>query len=59
MKVIAIFFIIYCFLKTLFYAIYEINSKKNNSGGITIILIALIGFILPFTILIFFYLNLF
>ena len=55
MKVIAIFFIIYCFLKTLFYAIYEIKSKKNNSGGITIILIALIGFILPFTILISFY----
>lgn len=55
MKFVAILFILYCFLKTLFYAIYEINSHKNKVGGITIIVISLIGFILPFSILIFFY----
>ncbi len=55
MKFIAILFILYCFLKTLFYAIYEIKSRKNRNGGMTIIFIALIGFLLPFTVLINFY----
>lgn len=55
MKFIAIFFILYCFLKTFFYAIYEINTYKNKTGGITIIFISIIGFLIPLCSLLFFY----
>lgn len=55
MKFLAILFIFYCFLKTVFYGIYEINTKKNKHGGITVIFISLVGLLLPIILLILFY----
>ena len=43
--------IIFSFLKTLFYGIYEINNNKNKSGGITVIILGIIGLILPIVII--------
>ena len=37
-----IIFNIYVLLKTIFYALYEIKTKENMSGGIAIILFSII-----------------
>lgn len=52
MEYLAMILIIYTFLKSIYYGIYEINNKKNKSGGITVILIAILGLILPISLLI-------
>ena len=55
MKYITLLFIIYCFFKTVYYGIFEYNNKKNKSGGIAIIIIAIIGLIFPTSVLLLFY----
>jgi hypothetical protein len=55
MKYIAIVFLLYAFLKNIYYGIYEFKNEKNKSGGIAIILIAIIGFILPVIFLMIYY----
>ena len=52
MLILSIIFIIFCTLKSVFYGIYEYNENKNKSGGIAIISIAILGFILSIYILI-------
>lgn len=51
MKYFSIFFIIYLFLKSFNYGIFEINEKKNISGGLFIIIFSLISFVLPLILL--------
>lgn len=36
MFIVGLFFIVFCFLKFLFYGIYEIKTLNNKIGGITI-----------------------
>lgn len=36
MPVLAIIFLIYCFLKTFYYGIFELKTKKNKPGGIVV-----------------------
>lgn len=55
MKYISILFLIYCFLKVFYYGIFELKYKKNKSGGIAVIIIAITGLILPISILLLFY----
>lgn len=40
-------FLVFCFLKGIFYGIYEIKESNNKLGGIIFIFICLIGLILP------------
>ena len=51
MKYISILFLIYLFLKSFYYGIYEINDKKNKLGGIAIIFLSIIGLVLPLSLL--------
>lgn len=51
MKYISIFFLIYLFLKSFYYGIFEINEKKNKPGGITVIILSFIGLIFPLILL--------
>ena len=53
MKLLAMFLLLCSFAKSIYYGLYEINEKKNKSGGIVIILMAVLGLILPFMLLIF------
>ena len=55
MKIISIVILIYAFLKSMFYGYYEIKEIGNKFGGIIVILLALIGFIVPVTFLIIYY----
>lgn len=55
MKVVAIFLLIYFFIKSIFYAKYELNDKKNKSGGMIIIFLAFLGLTLPLLLLIMLY----
>ncbi len=52
MKYFSIIFIIYLFLKSFNYAIFELNNKKNIPGGIFLIIISLISLIFPLILLI-------
>lgn len=40
MSYFALILLLWCFLKTFYYGIYEIKQKKNKSGGITVCLLA-------------------
>ena len=51
MKLIAFVFIIYAFIKSMYYGIFEIKEKKNKPGWYTIIFLATLGLILPAIIL--------
>lgn len=51
MKYVAIIFLIYFFLKSYFYAKFEIEKKKNIPGGILIFILSLIGLIFPLILL--------
>ena len=55
MKLIAFFFIIYAFIKSIYYGLFEIKEKKNKPCGYTTFFLATIGLILPAIILILFY----
>ncbi len=54
MKLISIAFLIYAFLKSMFYGYFEIKEKENKSGGIIVIFLSIIGLILPSILLLFF-----
>ena len=55
MKFLSILLLIYIFLKGIYYGIFELKDKKNKTAGITSIFLAILGFILPITVLIIFY----
>ena len=42
MKQIAIIFLIYAFIKSIYYGKFEINNKKNKPGGLAVYIFALI-----------------
>lgn len=42
MPYLALFLILYCFLKTFYYGIYEIKQKQNKPGGIAVCLFAIL-----------------
>ena len=47
MPYIAIILLIYAFLKSFYYGIYEINHNKNKPGGIAVCVLAIFGLIFP------------
>lgn len=55
MKLIAFLFIIYAFIKSIYYGIFEIKKKQNKPGGFTTIFLAILGLILPSIILLLYY----
>lgn len=55
MKILSIIFLIYAFLKSVFYGYFEIKEKENKSGGIAVIFLAIIGLIFPISLLILFF----
>lgn len=42
MPYLAIFLVILCFLKTLYYGIFELKEKQNKPGGIAVIFFAIL-----------------
>lgn len=52
MEYLAIALLIYAFIKSIYYGIYEIKNKKNKPGGIAVIFLAILGLILPTVLLI-------
>lgn len=55
MKFIAILFLIYAFIKSIYYAFFEIKEKENKPGGIFIIIWTTLGLIIPLILLILLY----
>lgn len=55
MYIIGLIFLFYCFLKFFFYGIYEIKEMNNKIGGMSICLLASIGFIAPAMIILHFF----
>lgn len=51
MLFLTIIFMLFCTLKSVFFGIYEFKENKNKSGGIAIISIAILGFILSIFLL--------
>ena len=54
MKFIALVFLIFCFLKSFYYGIYEIKNNNSTSGKIFCIL-SVLALIFPTVMLILFY----
>lgn len=52
MLFLAIVLMLFCTLKSVFFGIYEYKENKNKSGGIAIISIAILGFIISIILLI-------
>lgn len=55
MKFLVIALLIFAFLKSFYYGVYEINEKKNKPAGITIIFLAILGLIFPVSLLLLLY----
>ncbi len=55
MKYIAIIFLIYIFLKSVYYGMFELKEKNNKSGGVAIIFFATLGLIISLLIIFIFY----
>ncbi len=55
MKFLIIIILIYSFLKSISYANFEFKEKENKPAGITIYLLAILGFIFPTSLLFFIY----
>lgn len=51
MKYLATLFLIYIFLKSFYYGIFELNNKKNFTGGIFVIILSIISLIFPLILL--------
>ena len=47
MSIIAIIIIIFIFIKTIFYGIYEIKENKNYTAGIYTIVLSTVALIFP------------
>lgn len=47
MKYLAIIFLIYLFLKSIYYGLFEINEKNNKLGGIFVIILSIVSLIFP------------
>lgn len=52
MLFLAIIFMLFCTFKSVFFGIYEFKENKNKSGGIAIISIAILGFIISVFLLV-------
>lgn len=46
MKILVIIFILFCTLKSIFYANYEFKENKNKTGSVFLVLFSLIGLFL-------------
>lgn len=55
MKYFASFLVICCFLKSFYYATFELKVKKNKLGAIGVYILSFIGLIFPITIMFIFY----
>lgn len=55
MKFLTIILLIYVFLKGIYYGVFELKEKENKTAGITSIFLAILGLILPITILFIYY----
>lgn len=55
MKYIAIIFLIYIFLKSIYYGFFELKEKNNKSGGVAIIFLSTLGLIISLLIIFIFY----
>lgn len=55
MFIVGLFFVVFCFLKFLFYGIYEIKILNNKIGGITICTLAVLSSIFTSSVIIYFY----
>lgn len=51
MKYLASIFLIYSFIKNIYYALFELNQKHNKSGGLFVIFYAFLGITLPLLLL--------
>lgn len=51
MKYFSIIFIIFLFLKSFNYGIFELNEKKNVFGGIFVIIFSIISSVFPLILL--------
>ncbi len=51
MKLVAFILIIYAFIKSIYYGLFEIKEKKNRPGGYITIFLATLGLILPSLVL--------
>lgn len=47
MSYLGLILLIFCFFKTFYYGIYEINQKQNKSGGIAVCLLAILRTYFP------------
>ncbi len=47
MPYLALILLVWCFLKTFYYGIYEVKQKQNKPGGIAICLLAILRTYLP------------
>jgi len=48
MKIVSIFFIIFLFIKSFVYSMFELTELENRNGGIFIMISSIIAFILSF-----------
>lgn len=55
MKFVAIVLLIFSFLKSIYYGIYEIKEKENKPAGIAVFFLAILGLIFPITLLLLLY----
>ena len=53
MYFLSLVFILYCFIKFLFYGIYELE-QNNKLGGIVICILAIISLVFPSAIILYF-----
>ncbi len=55
MKILVIILLLFSFIKSIYYSIFEIKEKQNKLAGITVIFLSLLGLIGPLFLLIFIY----
>lgn len=47
MRLFSVILLFYCFMKSIYYGLYEFNENKNKPAGTLIIILAFLGFALP------------
>jgi hypothetical protein len=55
MKILSIFFLIYCFFKAWYYGLYELKENKNKPAAISIFFMACCGLIFPSIVIIYWF----